>query len=181
MVAEEGEAGDRQLLERIAAGDMAAMRLIYTRHADAARRFVMSRLRDPSEAADIVHNTMIDVWRNAGQFQGRASARSWILTIARNKTVDHIRRQARTDLAPPDDSVADEGPDPETVIAASQDAARVRDCVAKLGDRHRAAIHLAYFEEMTCAEIARVENVAEGTVKTRLFHAKKLLMRCLSR
>ncbi|MEM8850291.1 MAG: sigma-70 family RNA polymerase sigma factor [Pseudomonadota bacterium] len=174
------EADDRSLLARVAQGDMSAMRLLYERHAEAAHRFVQTRLRDHFEVADVVHNTMLDVWRSAGRFQGQSSARSWILSIARNKAVDHIRKASRTDLSEPDDALPDDSPDAEAVIAAAQEADRVRACIAKLGEAMRTAIHLAFFEDLTYAEIAQVENVPEGTIKTRIFHAKKLLMRCLS-
>ncbi|MEM7642854.1 MAG: sigma-70 family RNA polymerase sigma factor [Pseudomonadota bacterium] len=174
------EADDQTLLARVAGGDMTAMRTLYERHSEAAHRFVQTRLHDHFEVADIVHNTMLDVWRSAGRFQGRSSVRSWILSIARNKTVDHIRKASRTDLAEPDDTLPDDGPDPESVVAAAQDAVRVQACIAKLGAAMRTAIHLAFFEDLTYGEIAQVENVPEGTIKTRIFHAKKLLMRCLS-
>lgn len=168
-------------MARIGQGDMAAMKALYEAHADAVARFVRPRVRDAAEADDIVHDTMLSVWRGAAGFQGRSSVRSWILTLARNKTVDHIRKQARVTLGDADETRADDAPDPETVIGAAQDAARLRVCLDKLPDRQRAVIHLAFYEEMTCAEVAVVENVPEGTVKSRIFHAKQSLMRCLSR
>lgn len=160
---------------------MSAMRELYLAHADAVRRFVRSRVRDDFEAADIVHDTMLAVWRNASGFQQRASVRTWILSIARNKTLDHIRKQSRVKLAEPDETIPDDDPSAETVIGAAQDAARVRACVDELSEAHRAAVHLAFFEDMTCAEIAEVEQVPAGTIKTRIYHAKKLIMRCLER
>jgi RNA polymerase sigma-70 factor (ECF subfamily) len=172
---------DAALMERVAAGDMAAMRALYMAHADAVRRFVRARVRDEAEAADIVHDTMLKVWRGAAGFEGRSSVLSWILTLARNGAVDHVRRQARVSLSEADETVPDGDPDPEAVLGAAQDAARLRACVEELPERQRAAIHLAFFQEMTCAEAARVEGVAEGTVKSRIHHAKQLLMRCLSR
>lgn len=175
------EADDRQLLTMIAAGDKTAMRALYLRHSEAVQRFIQTRVRDHFEVSDILHNTMLDVWRSAARFEGRANARSWILSIARNKAVDHIRKQSRTQLGEPDETIPDDTPDPEAVLAASQDAVRLRKCVSELGDHMRAAIHLAFFEDMTYPEIAKAENVPEGTIKTRIFHAKKLLMRCLSR
>lgn len=172
---------DAALLARVAQGDMTAMRALYMDHAEAVQRFVRSRIRDEHEAADIVHDTMLAVWRGAAGYEGRASVRSWILSLARNKTVDRIRRSARAPVAEPDETVPDDAPDAATVIEAAQQAARLRACVDKLGERQRAAVHLAFFEELPYAEIARVEDVPEGTVKTRIHHAKKLLMRCLSR
>lgn len=174
-------APEAALLERVAAGDMTAMKTLYMAHADAVRRFVLSRVRDEAEAADIVHDTMLKVWRGAAGFEGRSSVLSWILTLARNAAVDHVRKQGRVTLSEADETIPDGDPDPETVLGAVQDAARLRACVEDLPDRQRAAIHLAFYREMTCAEAARIERVAEGTIKSRIHHAKQLLMRCLSR
>ena len=107
--------------------------------------------------------------------------RSWILSLARNKVIDHLRKQAKVSLAEPDENAPTEDPDAEAVVAAAQDAQRVRACVDKLSERQRAVVHLAFFEDLSYPEIAAIENSPEGTVKTRIFHAKKLLMRCLSR
>ena len=175
-----GQPTDIEILARVAQGDVAAMRTLYLRHSEALQRFVASRLRDKFEVADVVHNTMLEVWRSAGRFEGRSNVRSWMFSIARFKTIDHIRKQSRTELAAPDEDLPDETPDAEAVIAASQDAARVRDCVDKLAGHQRVAVHMAFFEDMTYAEIAEIEDVPQGTIKTRIFHAKKLLMRCLS-
>jgi RNA polymerase sigma-70 factor (ECF subfamily) len=174
-------AAEAALLSRVAGGDVAAMRILYMTHADAVRRYVRSRVRDDAEAADIVHDTMLTVWRAAAGFEGRSSVLTWMLSMARNKIVDHLRKQSRMTLAPANEEVPDDDPDPEAVLAAAQDAARLRACLEELPERQRAAIHLAYYQEMTCAEIADVEAVAEGTVKSRIHHAKRLLMRCLSR
>ena len=172
---------DRLLLDRVAAGDMAAMKALYTGHATAVQRFVATRLHDRFEVQDVVHDTMLDVWRSAHGFQGRSSVRSWILTLARNKVVDHIRRQSRVSLAEPDDTLPSDEPDALSVIAAAEDVSRVRACVHALSPQHRAAVELAFFRELTYGEIAQIEDVPEGTIKTRIFHAKKLLMNCLSR
>lgn len=177
---ETGQPTDSVILSRVADGDVSAMRALYLRHSQALQRFVASRLHDKFEVADVVHNTMLEIWRSAGRFEGRSNVRSWIFSIARFKAIDYIRKQSRTELAEPDEDIPDETPDPEAVIAASQDAARVRDCVEKLGGHQRAAVHMAFFEDMTYAEIAEVEDVPQGTIKTRIFHAKKLLMRCLT-
>lgn len=172
---------DSMLIARVAGGDMQAMRALYEAHSEALWRFVRSRLRDEFEANDIVHETMLTVWRSAERYQGRSSLRSWMFSIARNKVVDHLRKHGRVDLKEADDSVADEAPTPDLVVAAAQDAERLRDCISKLGERQRAAIHLSYFEDLSYLEIAEIEQIPAGTVKSRIFHAKQLLMRCLTK
>jgi RNA polymerase sigma-70 factor (ECF subfamily) len=175
------EDGDGALLARVAAGDMAALRALYLAHADAVQRFVRTRLRDEFEVADIVQDTMLSVWRGAAGFEQRSTVRAWMLTLARNKVIDHLRKQARLSVAEPDETVPTEDPDAEAVIAAAEDTRRVRACIETLSERQRAVVHLAFYEDLSYSEIAAIEKVPEGTVKTRIFHAKKLLMRCLSR
>jgi len=174
------DAQDVLLLARVAGGDVAAMRALYLAHSAAVQRFIHTRIRDEFEVADITHETMLSVWRAASSFQQRSTVRSWILSLARNKATDFVRKQARVTLAEPDETLPADDPDAETVIAASEDAERVRACVDKLPERQRSIVHLAFFEDLSYAAIAEIEAVPQGTIKTRVFHAKKLLMRCLA-
>lgn len=172
---------DRQLIARIAQGDMAAMKLFYHRHSPTVQRFAQRYVNDPVEAADIVQITMMEVWRSAADYKGQSSPRTWVLSIAKFKSIDHVRRDARATPTDPqseafnavDDATA------ETIVATAQDAARVRACVAALPQAQRSAIHLAFFADQTYAEVAAIEGVPEGTIKTRIYHAKQALMRCL--
>ena len=181
MVASMASGDERALLERVANGDRAAMRALYDIHADGVHRFVSSWLADPFDASDIVQETMLEVWRRAGSFAGRSAVKSWIFSIARNKAVDRNRKGGRAVLtdSPPDQ--IDEAPDPHAALEAVQNAERIRACMDKLSAPHRAAIHLAFFEDLSYAEIAEIEQCAVGTIKTRVHHAKAALMRCLAR
>jgi RNA polymerase sigma-70 factor (ECF subfamily) len=171
---------DSDLLRRVGAGDRTALKMLYERHSDALFGFLRVRLRDPFEAADIMQEVFLEIWRAAGRFEGRSAARTWIFGIARNKAADRVRRGARLVLTEPDHEAPDSAPDPEAVVAAASDAARVRDCIAKLSESHRSAIHLAFYQELGYAEIAEIEGVPVGTVKSRILHAKRLLMHCLA-
>jgi RNA polymerase sigma-70 factor (ECF subfamily) len=171
---------DASLLARVGKGDKAAMRLLYERHSDAVYHFIRARLRDPFEAADVMQEVFLETWRAAARFEGRAAARTWILGIARNKAVDRVRRDGRIVHGELDPELRDEAPDPEAVAAAASDAARVRECIGRLSDAHRSAIHLAFYQELPYGDIAAVEGVPVGTIKTRILHAKRLLMHCLA-
>ncbi len=172
---------DRALIDRIAGGDKRAMRAFYERHSGSLQKFVALRLADPFEAADIVQEAMLEVWRGAGRFEGRSSVKSWLYNIARNKAVDRIRQKSRTPLGEPDAEVPDEAPDPLAVTEALEEAARLKACMAELRAEHRAVLHLAFFQDLAYAEIAEIENCPVGTVKTRIHHAKRLLMHCLAK
>ncbi|MEM7664014.1 MAG: sigma-70 family RNA polymerase sigma factor [Pseudomonadota bacterium] len=174
------ELSDKRVLEKVAQGDKSAMRILYDRHAPGLRRFVENWIANKNDAADVVHETMLDVWRSAGRFEGRSAVKSWMYSIARNKAVDRNRRGARTVLDEPDVETPDDAPNPEEVMQSFQDAARVRACVEKLSGPHKTAIQLAFFEDLSYKEVAEIENCPVGTIKTRIMHAKKLLMHCLS-
>ena len=171
---------DAGLVARVGAGDKAAMKLLYDAHSDALYHFIRTRLRDPFEAADVMQEVFLEVWRAAARFEGRAAVRTWIFGIARNKAIDRVRRGARLVLAEPDANLPDDAPNPEALAGAASDAARVRDCIGRLSDAHRSAIHLAFYRELTYGEIAEIEGVPVGTIKTRILHAKRLLMHCLA-
>ena len=166
---------------RIGRGDRSAIKLLYERHAPGLTQFIRARSSDPLEAADVVHDAFLEVWRTAGRFEGRSSVKTWIYAIARFNHIDRMRRRGREVPLDEDFEAPDLSPGPHTLMEAASDAARVRECIEKLPPAQCAAVKLAYFEEMSYEEIAAIEGIPEGTVKTRVFHAKKLLKLCLAR
>jgi len=173
-------AADLSLVHKIAAGDHAAMKQVYQLHSGPLFHFVKNWLADPHEASDIVHETMLEVWRRAERFKGRSSLKSWIFSIARNKSIDKNRKSSRmsyTDEMP--DMINDEA-NPMEALEVSQDAAVLKACIANLSETHRRMIHLAFYEDMSYKEISEIEDCPLGTVKTRILYAKKLLMRDLA-
>lgn len=166
------------LMPRIAGGDKQALAALYRALERPVFRFIRSRLNDPFESADILHDVFIEVWRSAGRFEGRSKVQTWIMGIAYRKVIDAHRKRGRMDVSDDIPDIADDT-DTEACIAASEEAEQVRHCLEGLKPDHRSAISLAFYDDMTYGEIAQVTGVPEGTVKTRVFHAKKLLMRCL--
>lgn len=174
-----GNAELAALLTRVAGNDRAAFADLYRALERPVYRFVVSKMNDPHEAADILHDVFMDVWRSAGKFEGRSAVKTWVFGIAYRKTMDHFRRTGRTDLTDEIAETADDAPDAEACLLAAQNAAHVRYCLETLKPGHKAAIEMAFYEDMTYGEIAQVADVPEGTIKTRVFHAKKLLLHCL--
>ncbi|MEL6204862.1 MAG: sigma-70 family RNA polymerase sigma factor [Pseudomonadota bacterium] len=170
---------DAELLSLIAGGDKTAMRILYDRHQAALYRYIRTRLSDPHEAADALHDAMLDIWRRAASHDGRGEVRGWMFTIARNKAVDRVRRSGRMVPSEPDETTPDDAPNPEQAAIAASDTARVRKCLETLSAAHRTVLHLAFFQELSYPEIAEAEGLALGTVKTRVHHAKRLMAHCL--
>ena len=168
------------LIQQIARGDKSALSALYRALEKPVYRFILSRLNDPFESSDILHDVFIEVWRSASKFEGKSKVQTWIFGIAYRKVIDRHRKAGRTQLTDETPEIVDEADSAETCLVASQDAANVRHCVDHLSEDHRSALALAFWEDMSYRAIAEVCQTAEGTIKTRIFHAKKLLMRCLS-
>ena len=169
-----------KLLDRIAAGDKRAFASFYETLEAPVYRFIASKMNDPHEAADIQHDVFIEIWRSAGRFEGRSTVKTWVFGIAYRKTMDYFRKHKRVDLTDEVDDRVDDSPDPAACLAASQEAAHLKFCLDELKPQMRAAVELAFFEDLTYPDIAEIAGVPEGTIKTRVYHAKKLLLRCLS-
>lgn len=172
---------DSELLSQVATGDQEALKQLYDRYAAHLNNFVRNYLADPNEAADIVHEAMLDVWRTADRFRGGSTVKSWMFSIARNKAIDRNRKGARTVFGEVDTEIADDAPDPHKTLEAFQDAERVRICIEGLNEIQKSAIHLAFYEDLSYSQIAEIEDCPTGTVKTRIMAAKSALMRCLQR
>ena len=168
------------LITQTAKGDRAAFSALYTALEGPLFRFSRSRLNDPFEAADLVHEVFLEVWRNAGRFEGRSSVKSWVFGIAYRKAVDHYRKNRRVDYSDSVPEVEDDAPNAEACLLAAESSAHVRACLETLKPDHRTAIEFAFFEDLSYNDISKIADIPEGTVKTRVFHAKKLLLHCLS-
>ncbi len=164
----------------MAASDRDAFAAFYKALEKPVFRFIVSKMNDPHEAADIHHDVFMDIWRSAGRFEGRSTVKTWVFGIAYRKTMDHFRKHKRVDLTDEIDERVDDSPDAATCLASAQEAEHLRHCLDQLKPQHRAAVELAFYQDMTYGEIASVAEVPEGTIKTRVFHAKKLLLHCLS-
>jgi len=167
---------DSDLLARTRAGDRLALQTLYGRHHVRIYRFALRLLRDETAAEDVVSEVFIDVWRGAANFEGRSEASTWLLAMARNKAYSALRRRKEEGL---DEAaaaeIADEGDDPEVAMQKKSKGERLRDCLARLSPEHREVIDLVYYHDKSIEEVARIVGVPEGTVKTRMFHARKRL------
>ena len=168
------ESDDRTLIDNIAAGDKLAMRTLYARHNVKVYRFVLRLVGDACKAEDIASDVFLDVWRQAGSFEGRCQVATWILAIARFKSLSALRQRREETL---DDGVAetiaDEADDPEVAMQKKTDGAVLRACIAQLSADHREVIDLVYYHEMSVEEVAKILGVPRNTVKTRMFYARK--------
>jgi RNA polymerase sigma-70 factor, ECF subfamily len=167
---------DEVLIGRIASGDRLAMQVLFARHHLRVYRFVLRLVRAESVAEDLISEVFLDVWRQAGRFEGRSAVSTWLLAIARFKALSALRRKQDEEL---DDEAAEaiEDPtdDPEVSLAKKDKGAVIRKCLAGLSAEHREIIDLVYYHEKSVEEVAVIVGIPEATVKTRMFYARKKL------
>ncbi len=176
------ETDGKRLLDKIATGDEQALADFYHLFEDRIYRYAHARLNDPFTAADILNEVMLEVWKQAARFEGRSKLSTWLLGITRYKVLDRLRqRQRQPEQQQTDERLADDGPSHDTLIASAEDAEYLRHCLEKLPEAQREVMHLAFFEDLGYRDIASLIDCPEGTVKSRVFHAKEALKRCLSR
>ena len=171
---------DDVLIGRIATGDRLAMQVLFARHHVRVYRFVLRLVRDESVAEDLISEVFLDVWRQAGRFEGRSQVSTWLLAIARFKALSALRRRSDEEL---DDETAeaieDTSDDPEVALDKKDKSAAIRKCLQKLSAEHREIIDLVSYHEKSVEEVAKIVGIPENPVKTRLFYARKRLAELL--
>ena len=171
---------DESLLQSIAEGNRTSMHMLYCRHNVRVYRFILRIVRDATAAEDLVSQVFLDVWRTAGQFQGRSQVSTWLLSIARFKALTAMRQRRFEDIDQEDvREIADGADTPEASLDRNDTSAILRACVQKLSPAHREIITLVYYHEKSVEEVAEIVGIPEATVKTRMFYARKKLSELL--
>ncbi len=161
-------------IEQVAAAqDKAAYAKLFEYFAPRLKAFFRRRGASDSAAEDLAQEAMLRVWRSAGQFdRSRATPATWVFAIARNLRADALRRrqwQFDEDVSAEDFSgVASSEPGPEAAAIVSQAEQRLHAALLHLPEVQRAAIRLAYLDELSHSDAHRVLDVALGTFKSRL-------------
>jgi RNA polymerase sigma-70 factor, ECF subfamily len=173
---------DEVLIANIAKGDQRAMAALFARHRVAIYRFVLRMVRNEATAEEVNGDVFLDVWRQAATFQGRSAVSTWIFSIARFKALTALQRWREEELDEEKASVvADEADDPEVALTKKDKTAALRHCLQKLSAEHREIVNLVYYQHKSIQEVAGILGIPEGTVKTRMFHARKKLSDLLRR
>lgn len=167
---------DRALVERVAKGDRAAVRLLFMRHHARVYRFAARQTGSEQMADDIANEVFLELWRQAPAFEGRSEVSTWLLGIARFKALSLLRKR-KEDWIDDDDAaqVADGADTPEVVTMKEDKAAALRRFIDAMPEEHRTVIDLAYYHGQSVSEIGEVLGIPVATVKTRMFYARKKL------
>lgn len=172
---------DEALVALIATGDKNAMRTLYARHSARVFRFLLRIVDRAAAAEDLASETFIEVWRQAGRFEARSKASTWLLGIARHKALSSLRQRRVDQLDETAFALVPDPSDGPEADAQRQNCATVlRECLRQLPPAQRELLDLIYYHEQSIADIARLLGVPENTVKTRAFYARKRLAELLA-
>jgi RNA polymerase sigma-70 factor (ECF subfamily) len=171
---------DDVLIARIAGGDRLAMQVLFARHHVRIYRFVLRLVRHEATAEDLISEVFLDVWRQAGKFEGRSAVSTWMLSIARFKALSALRKRPDAELDQEKaEQIEDDADDPATALAKKDKGTQLRQALGRLSNEHREIIDLVYYHEKSVEEVASIVGIPEATVKTRMFYARKKLSELL--
>ena len=186
---------DQELVAGVVQGEQQAFALLFARYRATVRHHLLRMHRDEATADDLTQEVFLRLWRRAEQWQGEAAFNSWLLRIATNLSLNHLRtvkrrREQPMEVAAPIDAAEEEEDrvPPGWLIDASTnspDGAIIRDerrrllqgVIGELSEEKQEVIRMVYDAHMHTREVALQLGIPQGTVKSRLHHARRELAR----
>lgn len=170
------------LLASVAKGDEAAFERLYD--ATRAKLFgvVLRILRRQDLAEEVIQEAYVKIWNNAGQFNpGMASPITWMVSIARNRAIDVVRKRTETSIEeePAAMEVASDTPDPLARREMTEDLKRILECVGQLDPERQKLVLLAYYNGWSREQLAEKFDTPLNTVKTWLRRSMLEIRECL--
>ncbi|MBA3944736.1 MAG: RNA polymerase sigma factor [Herpetosiphonaceae bacterium] len=190
------ELSEDELMEQIQKRDTAAFEVLYDRYREPIRRHLLLIVRDNDAASDLLQEVFVRVWTRADQWDRRGRFKGWLFRIATNCAISQLRSlRARkeqsleqhsstigyADTAVPTWMIEAAALQPEVIAAVAEERSRYRHLVERLPLGQRTVFRMAYEAEMDIREIAETLGIPTGTVKSRLFYARKWLAHAYER
>ena len=172
-----------EALRRCASGDRSALRVIYDAEAPRMLGVALRLLRRRSLAEEAVHDTFVQVWQRASSFDpSLGGARTWLYAVLRNRALNILRGESRTDLVDDFEPMGLVSPDDgaETAALRMSESSALKRCLERLEPQRREAILLAYVEGLSHGELAGRLGVPLGTMKSWIRRSLLTLRECLA-
>ena len=166
---------DAELIGLVAGGDRRAFEILYRAYFPRLTRFLNRMTRSVQLIEEIVNDVMLVVWQKAATYDGSCKASTWVFAIAYRRACKMLRRVDDPLEAFPDALAGEENEQPEQRFEQRRLAHALGAALDALPLAQRAAFELAFYHDMSCAEIADIMDCPVNTVKTRLFHARRRL------
>lgn len=183
---------DQELVARALGGDAQAFETLFVRHKEAIGRHIARIVHNDAATQDLLQETFMRVWTHGEQWHGQGSFKAWLYRIASNLALNHLRstrRRREQPLEIKDDWELDEqedsplpawmvdvsAPGPDAAVDQSEQRRLIRRLVEGLPQDKRQAFHLVHEMEMSMQDAADELGIPQGTVKSRLYYAKRHL------
>jgi RNA polymerase sigma-70 factor (ECF subfamily) len=187
-----GSPDEKKLVRRARGGDQEAFRLLLREYQTPVFNLALRILRSREDAEDASQEVFVKVYNALHQYDPRYAFRSWIFRITHNLCIDYIRRRKMSTLsldapvAGPEGEMEWDLPDPDAIdpseaASAGEEREMIERAIEKLGPTLRSAITLRHLEGLRYDEIAEILEIPLGTVKVRIFRAREMLAKFLSR
>ena len=178
-----------ELLDRVAARDDTALRLLYTQTSSKLFGLALRILRQRALAEDVLQEAYLTIWRAAVDYRASLSPpMAWMALIVRSRALDALRRRSteRANLMNElDDEMAQtlegDSPNPMDTADASEQAFALHHCLGKLDHKQREVVSLAYLRDLSHGELAEQLKLPLGTVKTWIRRGLEQLRTCMAR
>lgn len=165
---------DTHIIERVLAGNVQAFRELVDAHQKCVFQFAYHLLRKFEDAEDLTQDVFVAAFQNLGSYQaGKSRFTTWLLTIARNRCLNHLKR--RQVGLPGDLDVVTTGPTPAETVVEREIWQQLDRALDQLSLEQRTAFVLAEIQDLPYGEIALIEGIELGTVKSRVGRARERL------
>lgn len=177
------ELNDEQCATLAQQGNKHAFSELVTRHQDAVYRFLVRLTRMPDTAQDLTQDTFLRAYQGMASWRPEAQWKTWVFRIARNLSIDLLRRGQHVNFVELTDERDVICPDagPEARMETVQRYRMLEAALAALVPEHREILLLREIEDMSYEEIAVILNIKPGTVKSRIARARAALLTHIDR
>jgi RNA polymerase sigma-70 factor (ECF subfamily) len=172
-----GSLHQRILVLRCQAGDETAFRQLVERYDSRLRYYVRKLLGSVDSADDVLQDVWLDVFRSVAKLAQPAAFSTWLFRIARDRAYRELRRPRHRRLEDSDEAGVTE----EEFDFSAEDAEQVHVLLDKLAPEHREVLLLRFIEDMSYEDIARVTGCPMGTVRSRIYYAKRALQKTMEK
>jgi RNA polymerase sigma-70 factor, ECF subfamily len=170
------EHGDHGLVKRLRKRDHAALETLYGEYAPTVLGYLINTMRDRGAAEDVHQQVFLEVWQRAPSYDPeRASVLTWIMTIARSRAIDELRRRRPEPHDPTEGFDLVEDADPDQSPDALVERWRIAHLLSRLRPEEAELLRMRFYEGLSQSEIAQRTEIPLGTVKMRMVAALRRL------
>ena len=176
---------ERELIRKCMAGDARFYEPLVRAYEPMGLRIATGIMANGDDARDALQDAFVKAWQNLGRFELGRPFGPWFFQILRNQCRDHLRsKKSRSRLEEPDENLEQRPADPESGPERKRERTRAREilwqALERVGADHREVLVLKELEGFRYGEIAEILEIPEGTVASRLFHARRALKEALA-